>query len=178
MKKNLFSSPPAWKRRLRQAILAADRIVILAVGNTSKRDDAAGLICAEELKKLMHGTTSPGLKILLGHETPENYTGEIRKLNPGLVLIFDATRGQYRPGTVFIVERDKIEENGVSTHKISLALLASYLEETIGCKVIVLGIQPLDLSFGEDMSEDVKKSVDKLAEYLAHIFTRYAVLKS
>ena len=168
---NKLTSPrPAWKRRLDKEIGAADRIVVLAIGNKSKRDDAAGLLCAERLKKLLRGKALRQLKIVLGLEAPENTTGEIRKFNPDLVLILDAANRQSEPGTVFIAEKDRIKDEGVSTHRISLALLASYLEETIGSKVVVLGIQPLDLGFGEGVSENVKKSVAKLANDLAEIF--------
>jgi hydrogenase 3 maturation protease len=168
--KKLTSPLAVWKRRLSKEIGAADRIVVLAVGNKSKRDDAAGLLCAEGLKKLLRGKALRSLKIVLGFEAPENMTGEIRKFNPDLVLILDAADGQYEPGSIFIVEKDRIKDEGVSTHKISLALLASYLEETVGCNVTVLGIQPLDLGFGEDVSERVKKSAAEVAAYLAHIF--------
>jgi hydrogenase 3 maturation protease len=170
MKTRPRSFPSAWRGRLRREIQAAGKTVILGVGNTSKGDDAAGLLCAEELKKLILGKAHSRLKILLGQDTPENCTGKIREFNPDLVLILDAAQGSYRPGTIFLVEKDRIEDDGVSTHRISLALLISYLEETIGCRVIVLGIQPLDLGFGEDVSADVKKSAVKLATYLAPFF--------
>jgi hydrogenase 3 maturation protease len=170
MKKDMRSSPASWKSLLRKEILSARRIVVLAVGNTSKGDDAAGILCAQELKKLMGGKARSRLKILLGHETPENATGEIRKFRPDLVLIFDAARGEYKPGTVFIVGKNQIEDDSLSTHTISLALLVAYLEETIGCKVIVLGIQPLNLGLGEKVSEPAKKSATALAAYLANVF--------
>lgn len=170
MKKDPPSSQLTWKSRLRKEILSARRIVILAVGNPSKADDGAGILCAQELKKLMGGKARSSLKILLGYETPENTTGEIREFHPNLVLILDAAQGQYNPGTVFIVEKDDIEDDGVSTHRISLALLVSYLEETVGCKVMVLGIQPLNLGLGEKVSAPVKRSADSLAAYIAHVF--------
>ncbi len=178
MKKDMLTSPSAWKGPIRREILAAKKILILGVGNTSKGDDAAGILCAGKLKKLMSEKARTRLKILLGHETPENTTGEIRKFHPNLVLILDAAQGQYNPGTVFIVEKDDIEDDGVSTHRISLALLVSYLEETIGCKVMVLGIQPLDLGLGEKISPIVKDSAKNLAAFLAQIIgvkpTHYA----
>jgi hydrogenase 3 maturation protease len=178
MKKDMTSSPPAWKGPVRREILAAKKILILAVGNTSKGDDAAGILCAQELKKLMGGKACSRLKILLGHETPENTTGEIRKFHPNLVLILDAAQGQYKPGAVFIVGKNQIEDDGVSTHTISLALLVAYLEETIGCKVMVLGIQPLDLRLGENISPIAKKSAKNLAAFLSQIIgvkpTHYA----
>jgi hydrogenase 3 maturation protease len=170
MKKDPPSSQLTWKSRLRKEILSARRIVVLGVGNPAKGDDAAGILCAQELKKLMGGKACSRLTILRGYETPENTTGEIRKFHPNFVLILDAARGQYKPGTVFLVEKDDIEDDGVSTHRISLALLVSYLEETIGCKVIVLGIQPLNLGLAEKVSETAKKSATALAAYLANIF--------
>jgi len=169
MKKEAPSSPAAWKGRLTKEILSAPRIVILAVGNPAKGDDAAGILCAQELKKLMGGKARSRLKILLGHETPENVTGEIRKFRPGLVLILDAAQGGYKPGTVFIVEKNQIDDDSVSTHTISLGLLVAYLEETIGCKVMVLGIQPLNLGLGENVSLPVKRAAEKLAAFIAHV---------
>ncbi len=171
MKKDMSSPPAAWKGRLKKEILSARRIVILAAGNLTKGDDAAGIQCAQKLKKLMGGKARSCLKILLGHETPENATGEIRKFRPDLVLILDAAQGGHNPGTVFIVEKNQIEDESVSTHTISLALLVVYLEETIGCKVMVLGIQPLSLGLGEKVSARIIKSAGSLAAFLAHVFT-------
>jgi len=170
MKKEAPSSPAAWKGRLKKETLSARRIVILAAGNLTKGDDAAGIQCAQKLKKLMGGKARSRLKILLGHDTPENTTGEIRKFHPDLVLILDAARGGYKPGTVFIVEKSEIEDDSVSTHTISLALLVAYLEETIGCKVMVLGIQPLNLGLGENVSLPVKTNAERLAAFLANVF--------
>lgn len=163
-------SVPTWKKRLRPDLLAAKKTVVLAVGNISKGDDAAGIVCAEKLQKLMRGKARSRLKILLGHEMPENLTGKIRKFRPDLVLILDAAQGIHKPGTVFIVEKNQIRDEGVSSHQISLALLLSYLEETVGCKVIVLGIQPFKLGEGTVLSPRIEKSAHKLAEYLASLF--------
>jgi hydrogenase 3 maturation protease len=183
MKKVMPSSPAAWKSRIRKEIRAARRIIILGVGNISKGDDAAGILCAQELKILTGGKARSRPKILLGYENPENTTGEIRKFRPDFVLILDAAHEGHEPGTVFIVGKNQIEDDSVSTHTISLTLLVSYLEETIGCKVMVLGIQPLNLGSGENVSLPVKKSAERLAAYIAHVFmgtaagvkpTRYA----
>ena len=169
MRKNSPFTCPAWKSRIRKEIRAAGRVLILGVGNPAKSDDAAGLVCAKKLKTLIRGQARSRQKILLGYETPENLTGKIRIFGPGLVLVLDAANGHCEPGSIFIVEKDRIQDEGASTHRISLALLVSYLEKTIGCKVIVLGIQPLGLSLGENLSAPVEKAVDELAMYLAHI---------
>jgi hydrogenase 3 maturation protease len=158
-----------WKRLVRREIQASRKIVVLGVGNEARGDDAAGLLCAESIKKATRGKARSRLRVLLGREAPENWTGIIRKIGPGLVLILDAAAGRYRPGTVFLVEKGALADEGVSTHKISLALFVRYLEETIGCKTIILGIQPEKIDFGSALSPEVKKAVQKLSGYLASL---------
>ncbi|MCJ7564297.1 MAG: hydrogenase 3 maturation endopeptidase HyCI [Candidatus Aminicenantes bacterium] len=159
-----------WKRRTRREIQKARRTVILGVGNKTRGDDAAGIVCSGKLKKSLRGKARSRLKISLGYESPESLTGEIRKFDPDLVLILDAAVGPHRPGAVFLVEKDRIPDEGFSTHKLSLALFVRYLEESIGCKVMVLGIQPETIGFNvrtNELSDPVKKSVNTLAEFLS-----------
>ncbi len=159
-----------WKQLACREIQEARRIVILGLGNRTRGDDAAGIVCSEKLKKSLRGKARPCLKILLGYESPESLTGKIRKFDPDIVLILDAAAGPRGAGEVFIVEKDQIGDQGASTHKPSLALLVRYLEESIGCKVIVLGIQPETIGFNlraNELSDPVKKSVQTLAEYLS-----------
>jgi len=170
MKKARSSSPVGWKGQLRKEILSAQKTVILGVGNISKGDDAAGVLCAQELKKRIGRRASSRLKILIGYETPENTTGQIRKFRPEFVLILDAAQAGYKPGSVFIVGKSQIKDDDVSTHTISLALLVSYLEESVGCKALILGVQPLNLGLGENVSRSVKKSTERLAAYIVRVF--------
>jgi hydrogenase maturation protease HycI len=159
-----------WKRLARREIQKARRTVILGVGNKTRGDDAAGIVCSEKLKKSLRGKTRSHLKISLGYESPESLSGEIRKFDPDFVLILDAAAGPHGPGAVFVVEKDRIADEGFSTHKLSLALFVRYLDESIGCKVMVLGIQPETIGFNvraNKLSDPVKKSVNTLAEFLS-----------
>jgi hydrogenase maturation protease HycI len=160
---------PAWKRRLRSEVAAAGKVLVLGVGNPDKGDDAAGILAAQGLKKAMGGQARRRLKVLLGYETPENLTGEIRKFGPGLVLILDAALGPHPPGTVFLVDKDEIPDEGVSTHKISLKMLVYYLEETLGCTVAFLGIQSADLGLGRPVTKPVERAAKRLSAALAEI---------
>lgn len=93
-----------------------------------------------------------------------------------LAIIFGMTgnlgfaAGPHGPGAVFVVEKDRIADEGFSTHKLSLVLFVRYLEESIGCKVMVLGIQPETIDFNvraNELSDPVKKSVNTLSEFLS-----------
>jgi hydrogenase 3 maturation protease len=158
-----------WKRLVSREIQASRKIVVLGVGNEARGDDAAGLVCADAIKKATRGKARSRLRVLPGREVPENWTGIIRNIEPDLVLILDAAAGPFQPGTIFCVEKGALADEGVSTHKISLALFVRYLEETIGCKTIILGIQPGKNDFGSSLSSPVKKAVQKLSEYFASL---------
>ena len=65
----------------------------------------------------------------------------------------------FRLEALFRVDREKISDETVSTHQISLRWLVRYIEESIGCPVIVLGIEPKTIDFKADISPAVKKGI-------------------
>jgi hydrogenase 3 maturation protease len=156
-----------WKEIIAAAVRTSNNTVILAVGNPDKGDDGAGPACAARLRA--RGADAPGdsRMIIDGRETPESQTGLIRRFGPDVTIIVDATLGGHPPGTIFIVEREKMADEGVSTHTISLLYLVRYLEESIGSRVIVLGIEPKTMEWGEEMSAEVYNAVDEAVGFLA-----------
>jgi hydrogenase 3 maturation protease len=161
--------PKDWKSRLKQGLKGQGRLVILGVGNPLKGDDAAGLLCAEQLMKSVPRKAKPSVKVLRAYDVPENYTGVIRKFKPARVLIVDAALAGLKPGEVFILEKEKIAIEEISSHKIPLMVLISYLEMSIGCKVTVLGIQAKDLSFGAPITPIIKKAVKEVSDFLSDL---------
>jgi hydrogenase 3 maturation protease len=158
--------PKDWKKKLRQGLKGEGRLVILGVGNPLKGDDAAGLLCVEQVIKSVPAKARPGIRIFRTYDVPENYTGKIRKFKPTRILIIDAALAGLKPGDVFILEKEKIAIEEISSHKIPLMVLISYLEQSIGCKVTVLGIQAKDLSFGAPVTPIVKAAVKTVADLL------------
>ena len=156
-----------WKSQLKLGLKGKGRLVILGVGNPLKGDDAAGLLCAEQLMKCVPKRAKPGIKVLRAYDVPENYTGVIRKFKPSRVLIVDAALAGLKPGDIFILEKEKIAIEEISSHKIPLMVLISYLEQSIGCKVFVLGIQAKDLSFGAPITPIIKTAVKEVVDYLS-----------
>ncbi|MDD8025263.1 MAG: hydrogenase 3 maturation endopeptidase HyCI [Acidobacteriota bacterium] len=159
-----------WKEVIAEAVRTSDKTVILAVGNPDKGDDGAGPACAARLRA--RGADAPGGRLLVidGRETPESQTGLIRRFGPDVTIIVDAALGGHPPGTIFIIERDKIADEGVSTHAISLLYLVRYLEESIGSRVIVLGIEPMSLELGAPMSAEVHNAVEEIVSELSLCF--------
>jgi len=156
--------------RLRREILRAGSILVLGVGNRARGDDAAGVLCAEAIKKTASRRAGRRLKVLVGGEAPENCTGAVRRFHPDLVLIIDAVLGPHAPGTVFIVDLEELPDETASTHRVSLALLVSYLEKEIGSRTLLIGIQPARMGFGEPVSDEVEKAAQGFSRFLVDEF--------
>lgn len=163
---------PTWKRALRREITSAGKVLVLGIGNPDRGDDGAGVLCARELAAARTGPARSRLKVLVGYETPENLTGEIRRFAPGLVLMVDAVVGPHPAGTVFPVGAEDIPDDGVCTHKISLKMLVTYLETTVGCRVRFLGIQAGSLEPGRTLTPPVEKAARTLARWLGESFEK------
>ncbi len=163
----------AWKRRLARALGRPEKLAVLGVGNTGKGDDAAGVRAAEELLRLT-GSRAPGgrpdarrLEVFVAHDVPENFTGPVRRSGASVALVIDAASGGHQPGTVFLVDPAAIPAEDVSSHRTPLAALASYLEGTAGCRVVILGIEPRGFVEGAGLSGPVRKGVEEVAAWLA-----------
>ena len=45
--------------------------------------------------------------------------------------------------------------------------MATYIKKTVGAKLMIIGIQPKRIEFGEEISPEVKETIKLLAEMLA-----------
>jgi len=156
-----------WKARLARELGRPEKLAVLGVGNVAKGDDAAGVRAAEALSRLVPPKDFPRLKIFVAHESPENFTGAVRDFGPSHVLIIDTAAGGFPPGTIFLIDPPGIADEDVSTHRTPLSTLAGYLEKTIGCRVVILGIEPGSFVLGAPLKASVQKAVDRVAGGLA-----------
>jgi len=145
----------------------AERIVIMGIGNELRRDDAAGVIVA---KKLSSHKMPENIKIIECGETPENFLSPIEKFKPTHVILIDAIEMGAQPGSIAILTKESvIDYPTISTHRPSPHILISYIEEIIGAKVIIIGIQPKNINFGEGLTQEVKNSVEILVNILKDV---------
>lgn len=143
---------------LKKELATAKKVVILGVGNELYDNDSLGLLAAREIEK---SGLSGRYQVFLAGTTPENLTGKIKGLSPSHVIFIDAADLGKEPGSMEIIEKERITNLTLSTHNLPLPLLADYLTREIGCKVIMLGIQPENNSSGKRTSgrEAIKKLV-------------------
>ena len=130
-----------------------------------KSDDRLGCALAQALAKRLKA--EPGICVISGGEAPENFTGAIRAFSPSHVILLDAVDHGLEPGTVFLAEEQAISVGDMTSHHLPLKLLMRFIGASIPCRVILVGVQPQNLRPGNRLSGPVKKTLPRLAEWLA-----------
>jgi hydrogenase 3 maturation protease len=150
--------------RLRRADRPA-RIAIVGIGHELCGDDAAGVVAARALRRLI--AARDRLLVLDAGPAPENYTGRLRRFAPDLVLLIDAAQMGAPPGAVRWLSWRSAGGLSASTHSLPCSMLAGYLVADLGCEVAILGIQPDDTTIGGPLTQAVQRSLDALVQRLA-----------
>jgi hydrogenase 3 maturation protease len=143
------------------------RVAVLGIGNELRRDDGAGIVVARALRSLVSANSR--LLVIDAGPVPENFTGQLRRFEPSLVLIVDAAQLGELAGAVRCVSWQRSSGFSASTHSLPLHVLAGYLTAELGCEVLLLGIQPADIATGARLSAIVERSVEHLVIALANL---------
>lgn len=103
--------------------------------------------------------------VVQGGQAPENVIGHIRGLSPDLLVVVDAADMGLPPGSFCRLTQAGADRMFGSTHGLPLPFLLSLLGGRE--KVVLIGVQPADLSFGEGLSPRVKASAEALVDLLS-----------
>ena len=141
-------------------IKGCERLAIMGIGNPLRGDDAVGLEILRELKGKLGGN----VKLIECGMVPENYLAEIERFHPTHVLMIDAAQLEDEPGTARLIPPENIAGIALSTHAMPLSLMAGIIKESLGAKVILLGVQPEKTEFGEGLSPKLRKAARRIAE--------------
>jgi hydrogenase maturation protease len=128
------------------------RILFIGVGNVLKRDDGVGVVISQGIRK------RPGVLTLTVEVSIENYIGKINSLEPGVIVIVDCMELGSSPGTYRLMELENVEDITFNTHNISLGKLGDFFL----FPTYVLGVQPQDVSFGDELSPPVKAAAQEI----------------
>jgi len=144
------------------------RVVIVGIGNSMRHDDFVGLKVIELLSVMK----IENVLLLLTETVPESYTGSIRSYEPTHVILLDAANFGGSPGEARIVSPKTIVNISVSTHSLPLDVFMGYISQTICEKVVLVGIQGLDVELGEGLTPGVEKGAHDLAKILQELLTK------
>lgn len=175
-------SRPSWVESLAHRLRdrpendARLRVAVVGVGQELRGDDAAGVMVARQLQALLpfpdyepEENRRPAWLILDAGPAPENVTGPVRRFRPNVILFVDAADFCAAPGHVRLLNMQSLDGITAFTHALPLGLTAGYLENSLECETLVLGIQPAGDEIGQPLSLRVAESAENIAECLAEL---------
>ncbi len=179
---------------LKNKLLNAKKVAILGIGSELRGDDVAGLLAAQQIEKDTKGkSVTPQIQVFIGETAPENLTGEIKGFQPTHLIIIDAAELNKEPGHIEIMEPGTIGGTSFCTHSLPLKVIIGYLLESfngstgstgstgsprasspprpksMGCEVIIIGIQPKTLTFGAQPTKEVIAAAKHLAKTITKL---------
>ncbi|MEM2904354.1 MAG: hydrogenase 3 maturation endopeptidase HyCI [Candidatus Bathyarchaeia archaeon] len=152
-----------FEERLAEELMGAGRVFILGVGNEMRGDDAAG----PRVIRLVKHLRSRAVRVVDSGVTPENFAEEILSFKPSHVVLIDAVEASQPPGFLALLPEDVISNVAVSTHRLPLTLLTSYLRsQGLNARFLFIGVQVRDTSMGSPPSPEVEEATRRLATAL------------
>lgn len=112
---------------------------------------------------------SDGALIIDCSNTPENYILPVADSKPSKVLVVDCCDFGGSAGDWRLFSRAQLGELSyglLSTHTLPLTLTVEMLALQTGTEVSLLGIQPRQIEFGNDLSEEVRRRLPELVHYV------------
>ncbi|MFA5415390.1 MAG: hydrogenase 3 maturation endopeptidase HyCI [Methanoregula sp.] len=132
------SAPCSDDTDLRHRLAGARRVAVVGIGDEDSPVDRLGMVAARELAR----SAIPGVRVFFAGTVPESMTGPLREFHPDHVLFLDAADMGNPPGTVAVIDPERISAGQVSTHALPLSVVMEFIAEDTGAKVTLVGIQP------------------------------------
>ena len=152
-------------------------VTVLGIGNIILRDEGFGVRAVEYLEE--HFRFLPEVQLLdggtLGPELLHFLTGTEK------LLILDAVAGDAPPGTVYRFENDAVMahfQEKMSSHEIGIQDVLAWLTVTDRPipQVIVLGMQPYELTAGLSLSPEMAAALPGFAQRAVEELVRWGVI--
>jgi len=189
---------PDLREQLEQ--LLQGRVCLMGLGNVADGDDGFGVRLAEGLKsegRDPKAERSPkcegrrensgdsrldiglrpsfGLRsqVVIAGTTPDRFIGHVIQQGFDSLIFLDAVDFGGMPGSAIFLDSEQISTRypQISTHKVSLELLAKWAEANGTTKAWLLGVQPESLTPGARLTPTVQATLEVLLELVREITT-------
>ncbi len=128
------------------------KILFVGIGNLLKMDDGVGVYITRQINNC--GSISS----LTVEVSIENYIGKINQLAPDILVLVDSVDLGLFPGDAKLLPVNQIIDLTFNTHNISLRRISDFFK----MPVLILGIQPEKIGFGENISYLVRDKADNI----------------
>jgi hydrogenase maturation protease len=133
--------------------------LFVGIGNVLKSDDGIGVYLAQGIHE------KDKIKALVAGVSIENYIGKINRIPHDILILMDALDFRQKPGYFRLLTPDEIMDYTATTHNLSISKLHGFFKSP----VLILGIQPQSVSFGENIAKPVKKQADSILKIINSI---------
>lgn len=147
--------------------MLSGRVCLVGIGNVEAGDDGIGVRLAEALAgRLGAGAGSP--LILVAGPRPEDHLSRLTRGDCDSAVFLDAVDFGGPPGALTVLGSEDIQSRfpQISTHRLSLGLLARLIQESGSTRVWLLGVQPASLRPGHRFSHSVQATFEALTDLL------------
>lgn len=147
----------AWKNKLNEIKSQGDPLYI-GVGNEARSDDGVGIQLALELRK------KGNHQVLLESEITEQENLGI-SANQQPLIFLDAIDFNEAPGKVTLIPLNYVLQNTALSHRF-LPVISGIINYTQAKNAYVLGIQPLSIQAGSQVSPQVRSVMTEILEQI------------
>ncbi len=161
------------------------RVCLMGLGNVLYGDDGFGVRLAERMKRaretrnpkpeVQSGTAGdsrcPEFQCLIAGTVPEHFIGRVAGSGFDHLVFLDAVDFGGLPGSVVLLNSEQMNARfpQISTHKVSLGLLAKWVEANGRTRAWLLGVQPESVKPADQLSRSVQATLETLLELLRDI---------
>lgn len=136
--------------------LTSKKILFVGIGNVLRSDDGAGVYISNNIHP-QENIASISVEVSI-----ENYIGKINSLDPDILILIDCVDMKEAPGTIKLLKVGEVSDLTFNTHNISLARISDFFR----AEVYILGIQPANIGFGENISYLVRSVSDEIINHI------------
>lgn len=157
-----MSKRKGFETKLKAWLSNAEKVAIVGVGNTMRKDDGVGV----EIVKLLQDKVSSKVCLVEAETMPENYLDQIIDFRPSHVLIIDSGLIGTSSGDVKLLMPTEDMKTAVSSHMLPLQVFCAFLEKAINAKILMLIIQPKDTEMSEGLTKELATVARKIVDFL------------
>lgn len=141
----------------------AGRVCFMGLGNIEYGDDAFGVRLAEDL--IASGVPD----VIVAGTTPDRWISHFASFDH--IVFLDAVEFGGAPGSAVFLDSTQVAVKfpQISTHKISVGVLARWVELTGSTKAWLLGVQPESLKPAQQLTPTLQLTLQALSELLGSL---------
>ena len=155
------------------------RVCLMGIGSADLGDDGFGVTLADAITErlIRSGHASLAQNVINAGTEPERMIGSVTGRHFDHLVFLDAVEFGGEPGSVIFLDANEIASRfpQISTHKVSIGLLAKCITARGGTCVWLLGVQPASLKPVDGLSAPVRKARDILEEMLCDIWNNAGI---